>query len=41
MILLAYPLFRWIAGGATGLAPRLLTVALIVLNSAPQFRLAQ
>ena len=32
MILLAYPLFRWIAGGATGLAPRLLTVALIVLN---------
>ena len=32
MILLAYPLFRWIAGGATGLAPRLLTVALIVFN---------
>jgi hypothetical protein len=32
MILLAYPLFRWIAGGATGIAPRLLTVALIVVN---------
>ena len=32
MMVLAYPLFRWIAGGATGLAPRLLTVALIVFN---------
>lgn len=32
MIVLAYPLFRWIAGGAAGLAPRLLTVALIVVN---------
>jgi hypothetical protein len=32
MVLLTYPLFRWIAGGATGWVPRLLTVALIVFN---------
>ena len=32
MILLTYPLFRWIVGGANGAVPRLLTVALIVLN---------